>query len=122
TEQILVMDKKLDFLLSTSHSDRIAKVKAGIDMYQAAVHYQDQSMRNHQLLNALQTLNEGRTSLMGELEAILKLSSRNPTLFDQVWWGLLMRLNKPEVDLLREFQARYPVLEETVKYINLSSA
>jgi hypothetical protein len=52
----------------------------------------------------------------------LKLSLRNPTLLDQVWWHLLMRVNKPEVDLLREFQTRYPTLQETVKYINLSSA
>ena len=122
TEQILAIDKKLDSLVRTSHSDRVAKVKAGINMYHAAVHYQDQSMRNHQLFSALQTLNEGRTSLMGELEVILKLNLRNPTLFDQVWWHLSTRVNKPEVHLLREFQTRYPTLQETVKSINLSSA
>jgi hypothetical protein len=120
TEQILALDKKLDFLLSTSHSDRVARVKAGIDMYQAAVHYQDPSMRNHQLSNALQTLYNGRRFLMGELEVVLKLSPRNATLLDRVW--LLMGLNKPDVDLFREFETRYPVLQETVKYINLSSA
>ena len=61
TEQILAMDKKIDFLLSASHSDRIAKVKAGINIYHTAVHYHDRSMRGQQLINALQTLNEGRT-------------------------------------------------------------
>ena len=59
---------------------------------------------------------------MGELELILKLELRDPTLFDRVWWRCVMRVDKPEVDLFREFKTKYSVIQETVRYINLSSA
>lgn len=121
TEQLLLMDQKLDLLLIGHHTDRIAKVQAGIHLYEQAYLYRDSVRRDQLLMNALQSLNEGRTALFGELESMLTNQKRDPILWDKVW-RLLFRVDKPEVEFFNKFENDRPKVVESIKYINLASA
>jgi hypothetical protein len=121
TEQLLLMDQKLDLLLAGQHTDRIAKVQAGIHLYEQAYLYRDLVRRDQLLLNALQSLNESRTALFGELEAMLTHQKRAPILWDNLW-RLLFRVDKPEVEFFNQLEAARTKVVESIKYVNLASA
>ena len=120
TEQLLLMDQKLDLLLAGQHTDRIAKVQAGIDLYEQAYLFRDSARRDQLLTNALQSLNEGRASLFGALEAALTHQKRDWRLLDHLWRPL--GVDKPEVELFNQLEAERPKVIENIKAINLASA
>jgi hypothetical protein len=120
TEQLLVMDRKLDLLLAGQHGDRVAKVRAGFDQYEQAYYCHDLTLRRHQLANALQSLNEGRRALFGELEGMLTHHKRGPEFFDR-FWGVI-GVDRPEVEFHKRLEAERPKVVESIKFVNLASA
>ena len=120
TEQLLLMDQKLDLLLAGQHADRIARVQAGIHLYEQAYLYRDSARRDQLLTNALQSLNEGRAALFGELEAMLTHEKRVAGSLDRLWRRL--GVDKPEVELFNQLEAERPKVVKNIKSINLASA
>lgn len=121
TEQLFLMDAKLDLLMSGQHADRVAKVHAGVHQYEQAYDCRDLARRDQLLSNALQSLNEGRTALFGELEVMLTHQKRDPAFLDHLW-RLLIRVDKPEVEFFNKLEQDRPKVAESIKYINLASA
>ena len=119
TEQLFVMDRKLDLILDGQNADRIAKVNAGIDLYETARRYKDSSRRDQQLGNALQSLNEGRQALFGELRAMLGHQKRDAKFTDRFWKS--MGIDLPEVEFFRQLKTDRSKVAESIKYVNLAS-
>lgn len=115
------MDQKLDLFLAGQHTDRIAKVQAGIHLYEQAYLYRDSVRRDQLVMNVLQSLNEGRTALFGELETMLTHQKRDPMVWDNLW-KLLIRVDKPEVEFFNKLETDRPKVLESIKYVNLASA
>lgn len=120
SEQLLSVEDKVDEVIEGQHSDRVAKVQAGVHSYETAVDYADDDKRDAQLTNALQTLNEGRTQLMVTVERALSKSPRDPGLVDKIW--SLAGIDKPRVDLKRELRSEIDKVEESVAYIRIATA
>lgn len=120
SEKILEINKKLDELLICQHSNNIAKITAGIATYYQAYQSKDIGIRNHQLANAAQTLNEGRAVLMHHLENILRKDLRDPKFTDRLW--NLISIDKRAVDLTNDILHDYSLIKEDIQYINLSTA
>ena len=120
TQQLLAMDRKLDLILTGQHADRVSKVRAGIDLYETAHLYKNSARRDQQLMNALQSLNEGRRALFGELESMLAHQKREGEFLDRLW--RVIGVDKPEVEFFKRLEKDRPRVAESIKYTNLSSA
>jgi hypothetical protein len=75
------MGEKLDELLARARADQVGKIRAGHDLYQQALTIRDEDLRRSTLLNAVQSLLEGRNQLLEFVEdASTKL--KPPSQFD----------------------------------------
>ena len=120
TEMLFEIDKKLDLLIRGQQSDRISRVIAGIDLYkQAYSTNNDTSLKKMHLSNALQSLNEGRRSLMLNLQETLSIEKRDEEFTDTLW--KIFGIDKCEVELFDLMNKKYIDMKEDLKYINLSS-
>jgi hypothetical protein len=120
TEMLFEIDKKLNLLIRGQQSDRISRVIAGIDQYeQAYLINNDNALQNLQLSNALQSLNEGRRSLMLNLQESLSIEKRDEKFTDTLW--RVFGIDKTEVELFDSINKKYEQMKEDLKYINLSS-
>ena len=119
TEKLLEIDKKLDSLISFQQTDRISKVVAGIHIYEQAYLAKNNTIREQQLVNALQTLNESRTNLMFHLQKIIKLKIREKKMTDYFW--RIIFIDKREIDLFNELKLEQNNIKEDIKYISLAN-
>jgi len=66
------MDEKLDEIAAKAHGDRVGKARAGHEMYLQALTLRDDAARRGALLNAVQSLAEGRSQLLESIDDDLK--------------------------------------------------
>lgn len=119
SDQLLLMDKKLDRILVNQHTDRVSSIRSGIELYEQAHKYKDITRRDNLLANALQSLNEGRSALFGELDTILNIEKREFQWSDYFW--KLLRVDKAEVELFDRLNSERLNIEESIRYINLAT-
>lgn len=119
SDQLLLMDKKLDLILVNQHTDRVSSIRSGIELYEQADKYKDVTRRDNLLANALQSLNEGRSALFGELDSILNIEKRDFHWTDYLW--KLIRVEKAEVELFDRLDSERLNIEESIRYINLAT-
>lgn len=119
TEQIFEIDQKLNQLLSYQQTDRISKVLGGIQIYEQAYDADDPVIQAMQLSNALQSLTEGRASLMFHLETFLSQTVRHDKFTDHFW--RVIGVDKRAFDFQRTVRQSYDLLKEDIQYINLAS-
>lgn len=123
TELLLEIDRKLSTIAAGQHSDRVARVKAGVDIYDQAFATTDHELRRLHLANALQSLSEGRRSLMGHFESILALKTREPGTFEKfLVWISRGLIDEVRFEILKEYEREYSSLVDDVRYINLATA
>jgi len=120
TEKILEIDKKIGQLLIYQHSNNKAKIDGGINLYLQAYQSKDIGIRNSQLSNAVQTLNEGRSVLMQDLRNKLSKNLRGPKPTDRFW--KVIGVDRRAVDLINDIFHDYDLIKEDIQYINLSTA
>ncbi len=121
TEQLFVMNEKLDLIVCGQHFDRIALIESAIDQYQVACDYKDQHRRENQLDNSLNMLNEGRRKLIKEIDAMLLThGKRDERVLDKLWRKL--GIDRVEAERFEKIHADVPPLVRNLRYINIGSA
>jgi len=120
SEMLFNLDKKLDNLAMGQHSDRVAEVEAGIDLYNQIYHIQDPLNRQTKMANALGYLSSGRRKLINNLKNILSTNIKDKNIFDKIWLYLL-RIDRTSIDYFDYIMDNYNIIKENIKYINLSS-
>lgn len=120
SDQLLVVGEKLDALAEGQHIDRVAKILSGVQLYEQASLCRDKETRVGVLTNALQSLNEGRTELFGELTYMLTSAPREPVISDMLW--KIFGVDKREADYFNKCSESRSRLIENIRQINLGSA
>lgn len=102
---------KINALIKGQHSDRIAEVKSGIELYKDAVEINDKN-RIYALENALQTLSNGRRKLLESINNKTDVEVKPPgSLFQQIF-----SIKDPNEQWLNELETRYNMIVEAVNY------
>lgn len=123
TERLLDLDRKLERVLLGQHTDRVAEVKNGVDLYEQAFYCQDPAFQRAQLANAVQDLTKGRRKLMEHLAATLNLERNDPTLWQRFLKAVTFGwVDEPAFELVTSVRERYPEIKEDLRYINRATA
>lgn len=120
SEMILNLDEKLNSLINIILRNYAAKVIAGKHIYEQAIYTVDSEVRKAQLINALQSFNEGRASMMIHLEDVLSQKLRDEKFTDKLW--KIIGFNKREIDFYREIIFEYDKIKNDLIFINLANA
>lgn len=120
SEQLDDLSEKLDNVLEGQHSDRIAEVESGIEMYDLANEYNDLDQRNRQIATAQQSLTNGRKKLERWLYKIL---DDKPRELKGVKEQALAAggIHKPRIERLNELESKENQIQEALRYYVLAS-
>jgi hypothetical protein len=121
SNQLNKLSEKIDNVLEGQHSDRIAQVESGIEMYNLAKEYNDLDQRNRQIANAQQSLTNGRKKLERWLHKVLDDEMRE---LKGVKEQALAAggIHKPRIERLNELESKENQIHEAVRYYVLSSS
>lgn len=104
-------NRKINILIKGQHSDRIAEVKSGIELYENAVGIANEN-RIYALENALQTLSNGRRKLLESINNKTNEEVKPPkSLFQQI-----ISIKDHNGKWLNELETRYNMIVEAVNY------
>lgn len=121
SKQLNELSEKIDSVLEGQHSDRVAEVESGIEMYELANKYNDPDQRKRQIANAQKSLTDGRKKLERWLHKVLNEGTRELKGAEE--WALLTvgNIHKPRVERLNELESKEQEIQEALRYYVLAS-
>jgi len=120
SEQLNELSEKIDNVLQGQHSDRVAEVQSGIEMYELASRYRDSDQRNRQIANAQQSLTQGRKKLERWVRRILGKEMRDVEGIEEKALAAA-NISKPRIERLNELESEEKQIQEALKYYVLAS-
>lgn len=121
SNQLNELSEKIDNVLEGQHSDRVAEVESGIEMYELANEYNDEDQRKRQIANAQQSLTEGRKKLERWLHKTLDKEIRDLKGIEEWVLRLVRGIHKPRVERLNELETKDQEIQEALRYYVLAS-